>query len=105
MKYGITPQTESLVAELRELASQIDDRLLARASGAAREEWAAIRDAWPTEDEVHRGTLHLSEDDLAWMVEKVRRFKSILRGLAPGQPDDEHAPVRFAPPPSADLRA
>jgi hypothetical protein len=70
-------RTAQLRDELHIVASAIDDGLLALASPEAREEWASVRAQW--EGGVDERTV--GEDELAFVVTKVRRFGTILRDL------------------------
>ena len=68
---------EALIVEAQALSDEIEHGLLAYASPAARDEWAAVRTRWlgghlPTRD-------HDGGDDLAVTVGKVRRFREILK--------------------------
>jgi hypothetical protein len=83
MMHKATAQTEILVTELGALARQIDAGPISSASDAARDEWLALRAQWPSPNEVRAGAVPLSDDDLALMVAKVRRFKEILQALSP----------------------
>jgi hypothetical protein len=82
LRHKTTPRTELLVRELGVLAKEIDAGLLAAASRAARHEWRNIRRRWPSEDQVRMGALPLSDDDLGFMLGKVRRFRAILEDRA-----------------------
>src|SRR5579872_6877748 len=84
MRYPVTSRTKSLVAELASLAEAADGRL-ARASADAQREWKALRYRWPTEDELGKGIVELSDDDLAVMRSKVMRFVSILGAAGPAR--------------------
>jgi hypothetical protein len=81
MRYTVTSRTESLVAELSSLAKAADDRL-ALASAEAQMEWEAVRFRWPSEVELRKGMIALSDDDLVLMRAKVMRFVSILGAAA-----------------------
>lgn len=81
MRYTVTSRTKSLVAELSMLAEAAEDRL-ALASAEAQREWEAVRFLWPSEVELRRGTIALSDDDLVLMRAKVMRFVSILGAAA-----------------------
>jgi hypothetical protein len=86
MTYKITARTEPLVLELGALAGDIESDLLGAASPDARQEWNALRLSWPTADQISAGAIGLSDDELAFMVGKVHRFRSILRGLNAAKP-------------------
>jgi hypothetical protein len=75
-----TIRTQELMKELRELAGEIDARLLPRASVAAQAEWFALRRVWPDDVAIVDGARGISDEELGWMVGKVRRFRQILRG-------------------------
>jgi hypothetical protein len=77
-RHKITAKTPALVGRLGELASEIDDGLLATASAEARGEWALMRGTWPTAADLRTGIIGLSDDELDHMVGKVLRFRSIL---------------------------
>jgi hypothetical protein len=81
-RHRTTTRTESLVRKLRDLAREIDDRLLAVASLDARGEWRVLRATWPTATDVRSGVIGLTDDELDAMIGKVQRFKSILGRLA-----------------------
>jgi hypothetical protein len=66
-----------LVADLASLAEAAEDRL-ALASAEARREWEGFRFRLPSEVELRRGTLALSDDELARMRSKIKRLLSIL---------------------------
>ena len=70
-------RTAELRDEFHLVASEIDDGLLALASPEARAEWASVRTQW----EVVVDARNVVEDDLAFVVTKVRRFGTILRDL------------------------
>jgi hypothetical protein len=78
MTYKITSRTEALVRELGQLAEEIESNLLSEASPDARREWETLRQIWPTPDHIRSGATTLSDDELAFMVQKIRRFRSIL---------------------------
>jgi len=63
------------------LAEAAEDRL-ALASAEAQREWEAVRFRWPSEVELRKGTIALSDDDLVLMRAKVMRFVSILGAVA-----------------------
>lgn len=86
MRHKTTPRTELLVRELGVLAKEIDAGLLTVASRAARHEWRTLRHRWPSEDQIRMGALPLSDDDLCFMLEKVRRFRAILEERAAHHP-------------------
>ena len=81
MKYTVTSRTKSLVAELSSLAEAAEDRL-ALASAEAQREWKAVRFRWPSEVELRKGIIALSDDELVLMRTKVMRFVSILGAAA-----------------------
>jgi hypothetical protein len=81
-RHRTTTRTESLVHKLRELAREIDETLLAAASLDARGEWRTLRASWPSASAVRSGVIDLSDDELDAMIDKVKRFKSILDRLA-----------------------
>jgi hypothetical protein len=87
MKYKITSRTESLVKEFDALAREIDvSQLVAGASANAREEWVSLRRQWPSAEQVRAGAVAFSDDELDFMVGKVRRFKSILESFRAAAP-------------------
>jgi hypothetical protein len=55
---------------------------LGRASAAARDEWALQRAVWPSDDDLRRGTIDFTDEDLEALRAKVRRFAEILSGHA-----------------------
>jgi hypothetical protein len=77
MRYKVTARTESLVAELATLAEVAEDRL-AFASAEAQREWEAFRFRWPSQVELRKGIIALSDDEVAIMRSKAKRFVSIL---------------------------
>jgi hypothetical protein len=81
MTHDLSPRLRDLMDELSALAADIDGPLLMHASEAARAEWRALRDAWPSQDGVLGAAPALTEDELASIVGKVRRFRQILRDL------------------------
>jgi hypothetical protein len=102
MRYPVTSRTKSLVAELASLAEAADGRL-ARASADAQREWKALRYRWPTEDELGKGIVELSDDDLEVMRSKVMRFVSILGAAGPAvinRRDPQARPPGGAEPPT-----
>ncbi|HVR02175.1 MAG TPA: hypothetical protein VMT47_08590 [Polyangia bacterium] len=70
-------RTAELRDELHLVVSEIDDGLLALASPEAREEWASVRTQW----DVTLDERKVAEEELAFVVTKVRRFGTILRDL------------------------
>jgi hypothetical protein len=68
---------EQLRNEIENVASEIDDDLLALASLEARQEWASTRMQWRG----GVGAQKLVADDLAVVLTKVRRFGDILRDM------------------------
>jgi len=93
MRYKVTARTEWLVAELDHLADAAKVRV-ALASTEAQREWEAFRLRWPSEVELRRGNIALSDDELALMRSKVERFVSILGTMESGRPSN--AEVRTA---------
>jgi hypothetical protein len=81
MRYTVTSRTTSLVAELSTLAEAAEGRL-ALASAEAQREWKAVRFLWPSEVELRKGIIALSDDELVLMRAKVMRFVSILTAAA-----------------------
>jgi hypothetical protein len=81
MRHKITEKTASLVGRLGELAGEIEGGLLGAASADARSEWVLVRTSWPTSADVRSGVIGVSDDELDLMIEKVLRFRSILRRL------------------------
>jgi hypothetical protein len=92
MRYAVTSRTESLVAELVGLAEAAQDRL-ALASAEAQREWEAVRFRWPSEVELRKGVIELSDDDLAVMRSKVMRFVSILGAVASARSSNAEIPT------------
>jgi hypothetical protein len=92
MRYTVTPRTESLVAELATLAEAAEDRL-ALASAEAQREWEAVRFRWPSEVELRKGIIELSDDDLALMTSKVTRFVSILGAAESARSSNSEIPT------------
>lgn len=80
MRHKVTPRTVRIIEELHGLATQVQQHLH-RASLAARQEWHAFHPSLPSKDEVDKGNLTVSDDDLETMVGKVRRFNDILGGV------------------------
>jgi hypothetical protein len=80
MRYKVTNRTEALVAELAILAEGAKDRL-ALASAEAQREWEVFRVRWPSEIELRKGIIALSDDELSFMRSKVERFVSILGAM------------------------
>jgi hypothetical protein len=76
-----TPRTEPLVRELRRLAAALAPDL-PFASPAARDEWRRVQATWPSDLELRRGDVPLSDDALKELVAKARRFAAILRAEA-----------------------
>jgi len=70
-----TRSVEQLRDEMEHVVSEIDERLLLAASPEAREEWELVRTHW-RDDFVARRVV---DDELAFVVTKVRRFGDILR--------------------------
>jgi hypothetical protein len=52
-------------------------------SQAARDEWTAQQRAWPSDIQLREGTIALTETELGRIEAKVRRFRDIVRSLAP----------------------
>jgi hypothetical protein len=74
-----------LVAELASLAEAAEKRL-SLASADAQMEWQAARSRWPSQVELREGVVALSDDELAVMRSKVKRFVSILGAAVSAQP-------------------
>ena len=87
MRYKVTDRTEALVAELANLAEGAKDRL-ALASAEAQREWEAFRVRWPSKNELRKGIIALSDDELSLMRSKVERFVSILVAMESARPSD-----------------
>ena len=51
---------------------------MAFASAEAQGEWEAFRFRWPSQVELRKGIIALSDDELAIMRSKLKRFVSIL---------------------------
>jgi hypothetical protein len=83
MHHKVTERTRALVRALRKLAAEVEPRVEG-ASEAARAEWMAAQAAWPTDFELARGVVEVSDDDLEVMHARVRRFGQIL-GRKPSQ--------------------
>ena len=85
MSYEITEETEAVIAAFRQLASELDEEWLSKASPDARAQWQTYLRLWPTSDDLRRGVVGLSLDDLSWMLSKARRFRELLQAQgAPG---------------------
>jgi hypothetical protein len=95
MLHQITARTEALVKDLGALGRDIEGQLLAVATPDARSEWREFRRQWPSRAQLSAGRLPLSEDELAHMVVKVQRFKSIL--LEAFEAEDAFAAVEVRP--------
>jgi hypothetical protein len=72
-------------AESEVLAREIEDRLLAFASPAARLEWDALRARWPWSGQRRLAGDASADDEPSIVIVKVRRFKAIL-GLLSERP-------------------
>jgi hypothetical protein len=83
MQFEVTPEIERLVEEFRCLADDLHSHWLVAASEEARAEWQSFRNDWPTNEDLRRGVVGRSEDDLAWMLAKARRFRALLAGSPP----------------------
>jgi hypothetical protein len=83
MQFEVTPKIERLVKEFRLLAEDLHHDWLAGASEEARAEWQSFMNDWPTDLDVRRGLVMRSEDDLARMLAKAKRFRAILARNAP----------------------
>ena len=60
------------------LLLQAAEDLLALASPAAQREWEALRFQWPSEVDLRKGIIALSDDELELMRSKALRFVRIL---------------------------
>jgi hypothetical protein len=78
MRYSVTAKTEGILRQLRRLARQIEP-YLSLASLDARNEWDALRHTWPSDDDLRRGRVSMSDAELEGMHAKVCRFGEILR--------------------------
>lgn len=93
MKHKITDKIRRSVEHLARLAAAVEERL-DRASPEVRSDWKAMRLLWPSEIELRQGLSSLSDDELAIMESKARRFHDILGGpivaLGPVETTDSH---------------
>jgi hypothetical protein len=64
--------------ELDRLAREIEDELLAFASAGAREEWTRFKEACSTAAGAAPRRVVAPEDELAFLVDKARRFRAVL---------------------------
>jgi hypothetical protein len=82
-KYRMTAAMESLVRGLRRLSEEIEPKLHL-VSQAARSEWNALQNSWPSDDELREGATVFTEHELKASESKVRRFSDILHGFEHG---------------------
>jgi hypothetical protein len=78
MRHAVTPEADSILREFSHLVSELEADRLGQASAAARAEWEDFLRQWPSEDEVERGLVGRSIDDLVWMLAKLRRFRTLV---------------------------
>jgi hypothetical protein len=69
---------EVCIKEADEAAREIDEALLPFASAEARQEWQQLRARWPTVVAVAHQSAQAFDDELAVVLGKVQRFRSIL---------------------------
>ena len=86
MGHEITPRVRQLVEQFRLLSDDLQRHWLPGASDEARVEWAAFRSEWPTDEEIDRGLVGFSENELGWMLAKGLRFRAILASASPPPP-------------------
>ena len=82
LKHKVTPRTESLGRALRTMSAEIEPGLHL-VSQAARDEWESLQRVWPSDIQLREGTIALTEIELGTIEAKVRRFRDIVRSLAP----------------------
>lgn len=92
MNHTLTPETARILDEFAFLARNIETRITA-ASPSARDEWEELLLRLPSETELRLGATLLSENQLAVMLSKAKRFFDIL-GLL--QARAERAPPSLA---------
>jgi hypothetical protein len=95
MKYTITRETSRIVDELTRLAECLQEHLPS-ISSEARREWEELRLRWPSELDIRQGTVGLTNDELAIMESKVRRFHDILAARAASPPGSRPGYARQA---------
>jgi hypothetical protein len=81
MRYKITATTKAMIGILCDMVADTR-KLLGAASPAAREEWDLLRPRFPTADDVLRGFVSHSEDELIQIRFGLQRFRATL-GLPP----------------------
>jgi hypothetical protein len=86
MKRHLTKGGERLVLELSEIADEIDGGLLHVASPGARTEWLVFRTRWPSAANSRCGSGPWRDDDVAFLVDKARRFRDILAAASAEMP-------------------
>lgn len=77
MRYPITPTMEGLLTEIVGLMGETRP-WLGLVSPAARSEWDKLRDRFPCDDDLRRGSISLSEPEIGEMCSKFRRFREIV---------------------------
>jgi hypothetical protein len=77
MTYLLCPESRRILDELDHLRAEAR-ALLDAASPGARGEWAKLESRLPSDLEIQRGIIALSESELDEMRSKVRRFRDIL---------------------------
>lgn len=77
MSHEITPDTLTILRVFGDIKKdvQVDIDL---ASADARDEWHNFEDRFPSAEDVTRGFLGLSDEELSVMCAKARRFRDIL---------------------------
>ena len=86
MRHKITLETTRILKELARLAEGLQERLPS-VSPEARREWEELRLQWPSKLEVRHGTVALSDEELAIMESKVKRFHDILAARSSSNAD------------------
>jgi hypothetical protein len=78
MPHEVTPETQFIFRQFSQLVTELEAEDLGLASAAARAEWQTFLRGWPSKDEVERGVVQRSLDDLTWMLAKLRRFRALV---------------------------
>jgi hypothetical protein len=88
--FEVTAESSKIVDQFRRLSTEITDRELRSASPAERAEWHRFVEQWPTEDDLRRGVIKQSADDLSWMLARARRFRALIGAPRPApDPQDD----------------
>jgi plasmid maintenance system antidote protein VapI len=95
VRHVVTARVERLVCALRAISQEIAPHIHL-VSQAARDEWTAVQAAWPSDEDLRKGTTALTEGELEDVAIKVRRFRGIVQGMGAAMALIQSAPRRMS---------